>query len=168
MELNSLLTQFKNNNEEYIKIQFFAKQTVKSALSDKRQLLKIALYSLIESWRADPFKFNFLTQHMSSTMGMSKSTMIDYAGSSSRYHINPFSYSPNQGGYYETLAEVIVNEAAILYEKMVKDFTNQAITDVAADSSTNVFPSMIYLDEQTDHTQASLAYRHITQTSMYE
>ena len=27
---------------------------------------------------------------------------------------------------------------------------------------------MIYLDEQTDHTQASLAYRHITQTSVYE
>jgi hypothetical protein len=57
-----------------------------------------------------------------------------------------------------------VNEAAILYNKMVKEFTNQAIADVAADSSTNVLPSMIYLDEQTDHTQASLAYRHITQT----
>ena len=50
---------------------------------------------------------------------------------------------------------------------MVKDFTNQAITDVAADSSPNVFP-LKYLDEQTDHTQASLAYRHITQTSVYE
>ena len=84
---------------------------------------------------------------------MSKSTMIDYAGSSSGYHTNPFSYSPNQGGYYETLVEVLVDEAAILYKKMVKDFTNQAITDVAADSSTNVLPSMIYLDEQTDQPQ---------------
>ena len=79
--------------------------------------------------------------------------MIDYAGSSSGYHTNPFSYSPNQGGYDETLAEVLVSEAAILYKKMVKDFTNQAITDVAADSSTNVLPSMIYLDEQTDQPQ---------------
>ena len=51
---------------------------------------------------------------------------------------------------------------------MVKDFTNQAITNVAADSSTDVLPSMIYLDEQTGHTQASLTYRHITQTSVYE
>jgi hypothetical protein len=167
MEIDRLLTGFKSTNKDYIKIQFFAKQTVRSALSSKRQLLKIALYSLIESWRADPIKFNSLTHYMSSTMGMSKSTMIDYAGSSSRYHTNPFSYSPNQG-YYETLAEVLVNEAAILYEKMVKDFTNQAITDVAADSSTNVLPSMVYLDEQTDHTQASLAYRHITQTSVYK
>ena len=79
--------------------------------------------------------------------------MIDYAGSSSGYHTNPFSYSHNQGGYYETLVEVLVDEAAILYKKMVKDFTNQAITDVAADSSTNVLPSMIYLDEQTDQPQ---------------
>ena len=69
---------------------------------------------------------------------MSKSTMIDYAGSSSGYHTNPFSYSHNQGGYYESLTEVLVNEAAILYKKKVKDFTNQAITDVAADNSTNV------------------------------
>ena len=61
-----------------------------------------------------------------------------------------------------------MSEVAILYKKMVKDFTNQAITDVAADSITNVLSSTIYLDERTDHTQASLAYRHITQTSMYE
>ena len=70
--------------------------------------------------------------------------MIDYAGSSSGYHINPFSYSHNQGGYYESLTEVIVNEAAILYEKMVKDFTNQAITDVAADKVQMYYLSMIY------------------------
>ena len=70
---------------------------------------------------------------MSSTMGISKSTMIDYAGSSSGNHTNPFSYSPNQGSYDETLAEVLVNESPILYKKMVKDFTNQAITDVAED-----------------------------------
>jgi hypothetical protein len=61
-----------------------------------------------------------------------------------------------------------VNEAASLYEKMVKDFTNQTVTNAAADSSSNVLPSIIYLDEQTDHTQALLAYRHITQTSVYD
>ena len=48
-DLTDLLRQFKNNNEEYIKIQYVAKQTVRSALSDNRQLLKFALLSLIES-----------------------------------------------------------------------------------------------------------------------
>jgi|SoiMethySBSTD1v2_1073268.scaffolds.fasta_scaffold02301_16 hypothetical protein len=168
MELDSILRQFKNNNKEYLKIRFVARQTVRSVLSDKRHLLKVALYSLIESWRADPIKFNSLTYHMSWTMEMSKSTMIDYAGSSSGYHTTPFSYSHNQVGYYEALAEVLVNETAILYNKMVKDFINQSITNVAADSSTNVLPPMIYFDEQTGHTQASLTYRHITHTSVYE
>ena len=137
MERDKLLSGFKNNNKDYIKIQSIAKQTVKSALSDKRHMLKLALYALIESWRANPTKFNFIIYGMSSTVLMSKSTIIDYAGSSSNYHTNPFSYYPNQNGYDETLAEVLVNEAAILYKKMVKDFTSQAITNITADSSSN-------------------------------
>ena len=84
MELNNLLRQFKNNNEEYIKVQFVANQTVRSALSDSRQLLKFALLSILESLRSDPIKFNSLTHQMSSTKGISKSTMIDYAGSRQR------------------------------------------------------------------------------------
>ena len=70
MELDSLLTQFKNNNDGYIKIQYVAKQTVRSTLSDKRQLLKIALYSLIESLRSDPIKSNSLSHQMLSTIGI--------------------------------------------------------------------------------------------------
>jgi DNA repair exonuclease SbcCD ATPase subunit len=137
MELDKLLSGFKSNNKDYIKIQFIAKQAVKSTLSDKRQLLKLALRALIESWRAKPSKFNFIIHGMSSTVLMSKSTMIDYAGSSGGYQTNPFSYYPNQNGYDETLAEVLVNEAAILYKKMVKDFTSQAISNVTPDSSSN-------------------------------
>jgi hypothetical protein len=137
MELDKLLSGFKSNNKDYIKIQFIAKQTVKSTLSDKRQLLKLALRVLIESWRAKPTKFNFIIHGMSSTVLMSKSTMIDYAGSSGGYQTNPFSYYSNQNGYDETLAEVLVNEAAIPYKKMVKDFTSQAISNVTPDSSSN-------------------------------
>jgi len=168
MTLDTLLRQFKNNNKEYLKIRYVAKRTVRSTLSDNRQLLRIALLSLIESLRANPIKFNFLIHGMSSTVVMSKSTVIDYAGSNSSYHTNHILDCSNQNGYDETLTEEITKEATILYEKMVKEFTNQTITDVAADSSTNVLHPMIYLDEQTNHTQASLAYRYMTQTSVYD
>ena len=57
-----------------------AKQTIRSVLSDSRQLLKFALLSLIESLRADPIKFNFLIHGMPSPLAMSKSTIIDHAG----------------------------------------------------------------------------------------
>ena len=40
MGLDRLLNGFKNNNKEYIRIQFVARQTVKCALSDKRKLAK--------------------------------------------------------------------------------------------------------------------------------
>jgi DNA-binding CsgD family transcriptional regulator len=166
MRLDSLLRQFKNSNKGYLKIRYTAKQAVRSALSDSRQLLKFAILSLTESLRADPIKFNFLFHGMPQPLTMSKSTLIDYAGSSN-HQTDPFSYYSNQNSYTETLTEVIVNEAAILYEKMVKEFTDETMNNAATGNSSNVLPSMVYLDEQTDHTQA-LAYRHITQTSVYD
>ena len=81
IRLNALLRQFKNSDEEYLKIRYAAKQAVESVLSDRRQLLKLALLSLIESLRADPIKFNFLVHGMPSPLTMSKSTIIDHAGS---------------------------------------------------------------------------------------
>ena len=130
MELDRLLNRFKNNNKEYIKIRFVAKQTVKSALSDKRQLLKLALLSLIESWRANPTKFNFLIHGMSPLLTISKSTMINYAGSRNN-QASPFSSYNNQNSYTENLIEIIVNGATSIYEKMVKDFTNETISNTA-------------------------------------
>jgi hypothetical protein len=44
---------------------------------------------------------------------------------------------------------------------MVKDFTNETITNTAADSSKELLPSMTSVDEHTDHKQALLSYRHI-------
>ena len=60
MRLNSLLRQFKNSDDEYLKIRYAAKQVVSGILSDSRQLLKFAILSLTESLRTDPTKFNFL------------------------------------------------------------------------------------------------------------
>ena len=166
--LDALLRQFKNSDEEYLKIRYAAKQAVRSILSDNRQLLKFAVLSLIESLRADPTKFNFLIHGMPSPLTMSKSTIIDHAGSRSKYNVKPFPYYSNQNSYAETLTDLIVNEAANLYEKMVNDFANQTMTNAAADSITKLLPPMRHSDEQTDHTQVSLAYRHITQRSVYD
>ena len=145
MILSSLLGQFKNNNEEYIR--YAAKQAVRSILSDSRQLLKLALLSLIKSLRADPIKFNFLIHDMQSPLVESNCY-------------------PGQSRYTEILIEVIVNQAATLYEKMMKDFANQTIT-TAAESSTALLPSIVYSDEHTDDTQV-LAYRHISHKYIYD
>ena len=168
IRLNALLRQFKNSDEEYLKIRYAAKQAVESVLSDSRQLLKFAVLSLIESVSADPTKFNFIIHGMPSPLTMSKSTIIDHAGSNSNYYVKSSSSYYDQNRYAETLTEVLVNEAMSLYEKMVNDFANQTMTSAAADSLTKLLPPMIHSDEQTDHTQVSLAYRHITQRSVYD
>ena len=41
------------------------------------------------------------------------------------------------------------------------------MTNVTAGSSAKLLPSMRNSDEQTDHTQALLAYRHMTQGSLH-
>jgi hypothetical protein len=60
----------------------------------------------------------------------------------------------------EILAEVLVNEAANLYKKMVKELTNETMTKAVVDSSANLLPAMIYSNEQT---QNAISYRHKTQ-----
>ena len=167
IRLNALLRQFKNSDEKYLKIRYAAKQAVESVLSDRRQLLKLALLSLIESLHADPIKFNYLAHVMPSPLTMSKPTMIEHAGSSSNYCVKSSSSYYNQNRYAESLMEIIVNGAASLYAKMVKEFTNETMTQAVADSNSNVISSMRYSDERSEHTQALLTYRHITLRSAY-
>jgi hypothetical protein len=75
---------------------------------------------------------------------MSKSTMIDHAGGSSSYCVKSSSSYYNQNSYAETLTDLIVNETASLYEKMVNDFANQTMTNAAAGSSAKLLPSLRY------------------------
>ena len=86
-------------------------------------------------------------------LSISKSTIIDYAGSDSSYHTNPFSAYYNQNSYAETLTELIVNESASLYEKMVNDFANQTMTNATAGSSAKLLPSLRHSDEQRPYTK---------------
>ena len=64
------------------------------------------------------------------------------------YYATPYSYY-NQNSYAETLTEITVNKATSLYEKMVKDFANQTMTNAVASSDYKLLLSMIHLDEQT-------------------
>ena len=59
-------------------------------------------------------------------------TLIEHDGCEYDCCVKSSSSYYNQNSYAETLTEVIVDEAATLYEKMVKDFTNEALTKAAA------------------------------------
>src|SRR5215216_247413 len=59
--LEALVTGFKNNNEEYLKIKQTAEEKVKSVLTNSKLLLKFAALSVIESLRSKPELYNFIS-----------------------------------------------------------------------------------------------------------
>jgi predicted transcriptional regulator len=61
----NLVTHFKNNNEEYLKIKQTAEEKVKDVLNDGKLLLKIATLSVIESLRTNPELCNFMMYYNS-------------------------------------------------------------------------------------------------------
>jgi hypothetical protein len=58
--LTALVTQFKNNNEEYLKIKQATEENVKSVFTNIKLLLKFATASVIESLRRNPEIYDFL------------------------------------------------------------------------------------------------------------
>ena len=60
MKLEALVRQFKNNNSEYVKIRKTAEEKVHAKLSKGKDLLKLALFSLTETIREQPDKYNAL------------------------------------------------------------------------------------------------------------
>ncbi|MFZ0648026.1 MAG: hypothetical protein WAM27_07380, partial [Nitrososphaeraceae archaeon] len=60
---------------------------------------------------------------------------------SSDYRATPFSSYYSQNSYNEHLTEIIVNGAVSLYEKMIKGFTNEAMTNVISCTYSNLIPA---------------------------
>jgi predicted RNase H-like nuclease (RuvC/YqgF family) len=58
--LEAVVTQFKNNNEEYLKIKKTAEEKVKDVLTNGKLILKFATFSVIESLRTNPKLYNFV------------------------------------------------------------------------------------------------------------
>jgi hypothetical protein len=114
MALEDLVNRFENNNEEYLKIHQTVKDKVGSTLSDGKGLLRLALYSLIESIRNEPVKFSSLVY---------SSNSISLPGQQQ--------YISSQDCFIEYSTSMIVQEAEKLYNTLVKDLVNEAIDDAA-------------------------------------
>jgi hypothetical protein len=79
--IENLVTHFKNNNEEYLKIKQTAYQEVKSVLNDSKLLLKIAILSVIESLRSNPELGNFVFYNISNnTYGSNYISLMSSGG----------------------------------------------------------------------------------------
>jgi transposase len=123
--LEALVTGFKNNNEDYLKIKQTAEEKVKDVLTNSKLILEFATLSVIVSLRRNPELYNFI----------SYSTSVVTA--STTYGSN--SYLPLMSGrqhqqqsFNDSYTALILEESEKLYNTLKTELTNSVITTAAA------------------------------------
>jgi hypothetical protein len=121
--LEALVSDFRSNNQEYIKIKQVAEEKVISVLTNGKILLRFATASVIESLRRNPELCNFVLNDISNnydtdtTSYGSNSLMLMLPGEQ-----QPFNY--NSADVYTAL---MLEEAEKLYNELTTKLTNRVI-----------------------------------------
>jgi len=127
--LEALVTGFKNNNEEYLKIKQEAEENVTSVLTDGKLLLKFAAFSVIESLRSNPELYNFI------------SYSIPVESSSRTYGPNYLSLMSGeqhqQQSFNDSYTALILEEAEKIYNKLTTKLTNGVMATATVASRTS-------------------------------
>jgi len=113
----NLVTQFKNNNEEYLKIKQAAEEKVKDVLTDGKLLLKFATLSVIESLRNNPELYNFVSYSISNNTNISYGSNYPSLMLSGRQQ-------QQQQSFNDIYTALILEEAEKLYNKISTELTN--------------------------------------------
>src|SRR5215212_2302436 len=132
--IENLVTRFKNNNEEYLKIKQAAEEKVNNILTNGKLILKFATFSVIKSLRSNPELYNFI----------SYSTSVETA--SPAYGSNYISLMSSgqqqrQQSFTDTYTALILEESEKLYNKLTTELTNKVMTATAKDIRTSSLPS---------------------------
>ena len=132
IRLKSLVKRFKDNNTEYLKIEQTVGQRVTTLLFDVKGLLRLSLDSLIESMRTDPQKYSKLIYYNRSLSAGN----IDWqcTGYNNINGQQPYASFDN---FFEEYNSTLLEEAEKLYNKSVKELTEQIITEYSIKNSSS-------------------------------
>jgi autonomous glycyl radical cofactor GrcA len=114
--LERLVSRFKSNDEEYLKINQKVQEEVRNVLTDGKVLLQFALASIIEAIRRNPDKYNNLLVYNSSS---SSTAIISTQQTSSSPH------------YDEEYNAMILEVAYKLYSTLLKQLVNTIMDNTA-------------------------------------
>ena len=129
--LEALVTRFKSNNEEYLKI--------KSTLTDGKVLLHKAIFSIIETLRNEN---NTTKNHLISFLAREAITVSRYRD----YKYVSLTSTSSSGEhklaqYIEDYKDTILEEAEKFYNRMIKDLTDTIIDNTAFKMMSSPVPS---------------------------
>jgi hypothetical protein len=121
--LEAIVSQFKNNNEEYLnKIKQTAEEKVKDVLTNSKLLLKFATLSVIESLRSNPELCNFVIHDNSNN------TCVCYGSN----YPSLMSGEQQQQAFNDSYTALILEEAEKLFNKLTTELTNSVMIAAAA------------------------------------
>jgi hypothetical protein len=129
--LEATLTEFKNNNEEYLMIKQVAEDKVKSVLTNGKPLLKFATASVIESLRRNSELYNFVMYDNPNN------TTISYGPN---YPSLMLSGRQQQQSFNDTYTALILEESEKLYNELTTELTNRTMAAAAEAIMTSSLP----------------------------
>jgi hypothetical protein len=122
--LKALVTGFKRNNEEYLKIKLAAEEKVVDVLTNGKLILKFATLSVIESLRSNPELYNFVI------LDNSNNTTISYGSNYPSLMLS--GRQQQQQSFNDTYTALILEESEKLYNKLTTELTNSVIVATVA------------------------------------
>jgi hypothetical protein len=136
VRIANLVTHFKSNNEDYLKIKLAAEDMVKDILTNDKLILKFATLSVIESLRSNLELYNFISY------SSSVETTTTYG---SNYPLLMTGRQQQQLSFNDSYTALILEESEKIYNKLTTEFTNRVISAVRATS----LPPLTNNNEQT-------------------
>jgi hypothetical protein len=130
--LEAIVTGFKSNNEEYLKIKQEAEEKVKSVLTNGRLILKFATFSVIESLRSNPQLCNFIMYNNTNNTAMSYGH---------KYPLLVLSGRQQQQSFSDSYTALILEEAEKLFNKLTAELTNRVMGAAAVAVKTPSLPT---------------------------
>ena len=144
MKLEALVREFENNNEGYNKIRKAAEDKVRGLLSDKKELLKRALFCLTESMRANPDGFTSLIYYNdNNNTSTATSIMAEYYNR--QYYSSSFTYGGQQqqphhyltkDSFMKDYKDLILNEAERFLTSLENQIADEAVDENVSRTST--------------------------------
>ncbi|MDQ3971483.1 MAG: hypothetical protein M3227_07330 [Thermoproteota archaeon] len=131
--LEALVTRFKNNNEEYLRIENTVEEKVKNVLADSKVLLHKAIFSIIETLRNgnNVTKDHLISFLAKEAMVVSHYRDYNYVSSTSTSSSSSSYAEHNLAQHIEDSKDTILKEAEKLYSHMTKDLTDIIIDNTA-------------------------------------
>jgi hypothetical protein len=133
IRLRKLVKQFKDNDQEYLKIKKTVQNKITNMILDGKDFLKLALYSLMESMRTDPQKYTKLIYYNRSSL--ERNSDWQYTGYN---NIHGQSYRSFEN-FYEEYKSTLLEDAEKLYNKSVKEWTEQIMTEYSIKNNSQLY-----------------------------